>query len=54
MSRSFRVYVYLEQSLKAALLDSLGGQHIGQLGVGVRHQQAGRHKLTNELGDSSL
>ncbi len=46
--------VYLEQPLEAALLDGLGRQDVGQLSVGVRHQQAWRHKLANKLGDPSL
>lgn len=46
--------VYLEQPLEAALLHGLGGQDVGQLGVGVGHQQAGRHKLPDKLGDPSL
>lgn len=45
---------YLEESLEAALLDSLGGQDVGQLRVGVRYQEAGGHKLPDELGDLGL
>lgn len=44
----------LEEPLKAAFLDSLRGQDVGQLSVGVGHQQARCHKLSNKLGDPSL
>lgn len=43
--------MYLKQPLKTALLDRLRRQHVGQLSVGVGHQQAGSHKLTNKLSD---
>jgi len=48
------VGAYLEQPLEAALLHGLRRQDVGQLGVGVGHQEARRHELADELCDPSF
>lgn len=48
------VCVYLKQPLEAALPDSLRWQDVGQLGVGVGHEQAGGYILSDKLSHSGL
>lgn len=45
---------YLEEPLKAALLDSLAWQDVGELSVGVRDEEAGGHVFLDKLGDAGL
>lgn len=45
---------HLEEPLKAPLLDSLTGQDVGELSIGVRDEKAGGHVLLDELGDARL
>lgn len=45
---------YLEEPLKAALLDSLARQDVGELSVGIRDEEAGGHVFLDELGDARL
>lgn len=45
---------YQKEPLEAALLDSLAGQDVGELSVGVRDEEAGGHVFLDELGDTLL